>query len=158
MKGAAGLLSSLGLGVCIAAVTIATTPAVVRRATWAQSLIRALRPAVHGAGGGTLVLLAAASALGEELLFRGLLVPIVGVVVSSVLFGCLHHIRGEARWWWMGWAGLMGLLFALVFVVTGNLAGPVFAHLAINAVNLRYVRDHDPPASHRRLGGLLRRG
>jgi membrane protease YdiL (CAAX protease family) len=51
----------------------------------------------------------------------------------------------------------MGLLFALVFALTGNLVGPIAAHMAINAANLRFVRDHDPAPLHRRLGGLLER-
>jgi membrane protease YdiL (CAAX protease family) len=157
MTGAASVLSSLGLGVCICAVTVGATRVVVRRAAWARALHGALRPAVHGAGDATLLAVAVASGVGEELLFRGLLVPLVGIVGSSVLFGALHQIRGSARWWWMAWATAMGLVFALVFVATGSLAGPIVAHAAINAVNLRYLRDTDWAPRRRALGGLLRR-
>jgi membrane protease YdiL (CAAX protease family) len=157
MRGAAAALSSAGMGVCIGAATVAATRAMVRRAAWARALHAALRPAVHGAGDGTLLALALASAIGEELLFRGLLVPLVGVVFSSIVFGALHQIRGQARWWWMGWATGMGLLFAVVYRATGSLLGPVIAHAAINAANLRYLRDNDPSPRHRPLGGLLKR-
>jgi membrane protease YdiL (CAAX protease family) len=58
----------------------------------------------------------------------------------------------------MAWATATGLLFALVFRATGSLVGPVVAHAAINAVNLRYLRDNDPAPPRRRLGGLLRQG
>jgi membrane protease YdiL (CAAX protease family) len=121
---------------------------------------------VRDAGDATLLVLAVASALGEELLFRGLLVPAVGVVASSIVFGALHQIGGRARWAWMGWATVMGLLFGTVFAATGSLAGPLVAHLAINHSNLRFLRDAaDPDASPARtgrvkqavLGGLLRR-
>jgi membrane protease YdiL (CAAX protease family) len=156
MRGAAAALSSLGLGVCIGSATVAATRAMVRRAAWARALHAALRPAVHGAGDATLVAIAIASALGEELLFRGLLVPLVGVVLASLVFGALHQIRGEARWWWVGWATAMGLLFAIVYRATGSLVGPIAAHAAINAANLRYLRDNDPSPRRRPLGGLLR--
>jgi membrane protease YdiL (CAAX protease family) len=129
----------------------------VRRVAWARALHEALRPAVKGAGDGFLLAIAAASALGEELFFRGVLVPLVGIVLSSLLFGALHQVRGQARWGWAAWATAMGLLFATLFAATGSLAGPLVAHLAINAANLRFLRDNDPAPRRRDLGGLLRR-
>jgi membrane protease YdiL (CAAX protease family) len=157
LRGAASWLVSLGLGVLLGATTIAATPAMVRRWRWARALHLALRPAVHRAGDGALLSVALASAVGEELLFRGLFVPLVGVVVSSVAFGVLHQIRGRARWGWIGWATLMGLLFGSVFAMTGSLLGPLLAHAAINHSNLRFLRDNDPAPPRRPLGGLLRR-
>jgi uncharacterized protein len=155
--GTASLLLSLGLGLCLGAITIAATRAIVQRAQWARALHAALRPAVHGAGDGMLLALAIASATGEELLFRGLLVPTLGVLASSLIFGMLHQIRGRGRWAWMAWATLMGLLFAAIFTATGSLAGPLVAHAAINHANLRFLRDNDPEPHQRSLGGLLKR-
>jgi membrane protease YdiL (CAAX protease family) len=156
-SGEAAFLLSLGLGICLAAVTVAATRIMAQRAEWARALHSALRPAVHRAPDGWLVALGAASAVGEELLFRGLLVPILGIVVSAVIFGALHQIRGRARWGWMGWATVMGLLFGAAFAATGSLAGPIAAHAIINGANLRFLRDNDPgPAPPRKLGGLLR--
>lgn len=156
-KGAAGLLLSLGLGVLLGAATILSTRVLVRRFRWARALHYALRPTVHGAGDAGLWLVAVASATGEELLFRGLLVPIAGVALSSLVFGALHQIRGQARWGWMAWATVMGLLFGSVFAATGSLAGPVVAHAAINLHNLRFLRDNDPRPRRGSLGGLLKR-
>jgi membrane protease YdiL (CAAX protease family) len=157
VRGAASWLVSLGLGVLVGATTIAATPAMVRRWRWARALHLALRPAVHRAGDGALFAVALASALGEELLLRGLMVPLVGVVISSVAFGVLHQTRGRARWGWIGWATLMGLLFGEIFAMTGSLLGPLLAHAAINHSNLRFLRDNDPAPPRRPLGGLLRR-
>jgi membrane protease YdiL (CAAX protease family) len=157
--GVVPVLLSVGFGLCLGAITIGATRAIVRRAEWARALHAALRPAVHGAGDGMLVGLAVASATGEELLFRGLLVPILGVFASSLVFGALHQIRGPGRWGWMAWATIMGLLFGGIFVATGSLVGPLLAHAAINLANLRFLRDNDPdprPPS-RSLGGLLNR-
>ncbi|HEY4015042.1 MAG TPA: CPBP family intramembrane glutamic endopeptidase [Polyangiaceae bacterium] len=156
--GTASVLLSSGLGLCLGAVTVAATPTIVRRASWARALHSALRPGVHGASGGALFGLAVASATAEELLFRGLLVPLVGIVASSVVFGVLHQIRGRGRWGWVAWATVMGLLFATIFAATGSLAGPLLAHAAINCVNLQFLRDHEPEGRARRpLGGLLDR-
>jgi membrane protease YdiL (CAAX protease family) len=146
LRGAASWLVSLGLGLLLGATTVAATPAMVRRWRWARALHVALRPAVHRAGDGALFLV-----------FRGLLVPLVGVVVSSVAFGVLHQIGGRARWGWIGWATMMGLLFGEVFAMTGSLLGPLLAHAVINHANLRFLRDNGPTPPRRPLGGLLRR-
>jgi membrane protease YdiL (CAAX protease family) len=161
VRGAASVLLSLGLGILIWAATAFATRVMVRRFAWARALYRGLRPTVRDASDSTLVVVAVASAFGEELLFRGLLVPVIGVVASSVAFGALHQIRGRARWAWMGWAAVMGVLFGTVFAATGSLAGPLVAHLAINHSNLRFLRDASDggrgSGSVKPLGGLLRR-
>jgi membrane protease YdiL (CAAX protease family) len=156
--GAASWLLSLGLGVLLGASTTFTTRTLVRRFRWARALHLALRPAVHGTDDASLLLVALASAAGEELLFRGLLVQVAGVIASSIVFGALHQIRGRARWGWMAWATVMGFAFGTVFAATGSLAGPLVAHAAINHSNLRFLRDNDPrPRRKTPLGGLLKR-
>jgi hypothetical protein len=157
-RGWAALLLSLGLGMVLGSTTIAATPVMVQRWRWARALHLALRPAAHGAGNPALFLVAVASATGEELLFRGLLVPLLGVTASSLAFGLMHQIGGRGRWWWMAWATVMGLLFGEIYAMTGSLVGPLVAHGAINYSNLRFLRDNDPsPPPARSLGGLLRR-
>lgn len=156
-SGASSWLLSAGLGLLVATLTVAATPSVVRRWQWARELHVALRPTVDEASDGALLAVAIASATGEELFFRGLLVPLTGVIASSILFAALHQIGGKARWGWMVWAGTMGLLFGSIFAATGNLAGSLLAHAAINHHNLRFLRDHNPRPATRPLGGLLRR-
>ncbi len=157
-SGVAAAFVSAGLGAVVAAVTIAATRAMVRRTGWARALHADLRPAVRDSSDSALVVVALASGIGEEILFRGLLVPAIGVIASSLVFGVVHQVRGPARWGWMVWATVMGVAFALVFRVTGSLVGPMLAHVTINAVNLRLLRDVDPgPGRPRRLGGLLAR-
>lgn len=157
VRGVPSVLLSMGLGLPLGSATIAATRIVVQRSRWAHALHAALRPTVTGTGDAALFVVAAASSAGEELLFRGLLVPAIGVVASSIVFGGLHQVRGPARWGWMGWATVMGLLFGTLFAATGSLAGPFVAHAAINHSNLRFLRDNDPDVRPRALGGLLRR-
>ncbi len=147
---------SLALGALVAAATIHTTR-VLGRAGWARALHADLRPIVHGLGDGEILVMALASGIGEELFFRGCLTPLLGIFLSSLAFGVLHQVRGRARWAWAGWAMVMGIAFATIYELTGHLAGPIASHVAINLVNLRYLRDHDPAAKPRALGGLLAR-
>ena len=152
---------SAALGVVVGVLMIGVTRAMMNRAAWARALHADLRPVVRDADDTTLFAVAVASGVGEEVLFRGLLVPAIGVVLSSIVFGAVHQVRGRARWGWMLWAGLTGALLAIVFKLTGNLLGAVIGHVVINAVNLRVLRDVEPRASSpaiprgRRLGGLL---
>ena len=157
LGGAAAHGWSLALGLLLGVATILATRVIVPRAAWGRALHAELRPAVRGVAGGPLALMALASGVAEEVFFRGLLTPLLGVVLSSLAFGLVHQTRGRARWTWAVWAGVMGLLFALVFELTGSLLGPVVAHVLINGANLRFLRDTDIERPPRPLGGLLDR-
>lgn len=153
-----GHLASLAGGLVIATATIKTTPRLVRRWPWARALHAQLRPAIRHSGDGAVLTLGVASAVSEELFFRGLLATTIGLVASSLAFGLLHQTPGPARWAWAAWATLMGLLFGALFFATGSLLGPMVAHAMINVANLRFIRDTDVDAPKpRRLGGLLGR-
>lgn len=154
--GLTAAILSAGLGVMLGGATVAATAVLVKRVAWVRALHDALRPVVHGEGDIGLLAAALASGIAEELFFRGLFVPLIGIVFSSLLFGVVHQVRGGARWGWMAWAMLMGLLFALVFRLTGSLVGPIVAHVYVNAQNLRFLRDTSlAPRRPRAMGGLL---
>jgi len=156
MPAALGHALSLVGGAALAAATVGATRWFVRRWGWARALHAHLRPAIRHAGAGTLVFLGVASAVGEELFFRGLLAPVLGLALSSLAFGLVHQMRGRVRWVWASWATVMGFLFGGLFLATGSLLGPLVAHAVINVVNLRFLRDTDlEPPKARRLGGLL---
>ncbi|MFZ5897179.1 MAG: CPBP family intramembrane glutamic endopeptidase [Myxococcota bacterium] len=146
---------SLALGLGLGALVVVITRRLVERTTWAQELANALRPFARGLSGAGIVVVALFSSLGEELLFRGLLVPGLGLWLSSLLFGGMHQMKGPSRWAWVGWASVVGLLFGVVFVSTGSLLGPIAAHALINGFNLNYLQNHDPDLARRGLGGLL---
>lgn len=146
---------SLALGLGLGALVVLITRRLVERVLWAQELASALRPFARGLTGAGIVVVAFFSSLGEELLFRGLLVPVIGLFLSALLFGGLHQMKGPSRWAWVGWATVVGLLFGVVFVSTGSLLGPIAAHALINGFNLNYLQNHDPAPSRRGLGGLL---
>jgi uncharacterized protein len=151
------LVTSALLGILLALVVIAWTRWSVARYRWATNLHRELRPFARTLRPGEVFGLACLSSLGEELFFRALLLPWLGLPLASLLFALAHQLRGPSRWVWVLWAGMVGAAFGGVFVATGSLLGSLLAHGLINGINLLFLQRYnpDPPAS--RLGGLLRR-
>ncbi|MEZ4428384.1 MAG: CPBP family intramembrane glutamic endopeptidase [Nannocystaceae bacterium] len=86
-----------------------------------------------------LLLIAAASALGEELLFRGAMLDAWGVWLSSLVFAALHIPPRRALWPWTLSSLILGLALAALTILTGNLGAAVAAHFVINLLNLRYI-------------------
>ena len=143
------------LGLAMAGLVVMTTRALVGRVAFATRLHVELRPLACSMTAGTVIYLAFTSALGEELLFRGLLEPWIGLVPQAIIFGSLHQVGGTSRWVWMGWATVMGLMLGAMYQCTGSLVGPLAAHALINAINLSHLKSFDPHREPRRLGGLL---
>jgi hypothetical protein len=76
--------------------------------------------------------------LSEELLFRGVMLPALGldltaVIVSSCLFGVLHF-SGSQQWPYVFWATVVGFVLGYSAMVTGNLLVPTLAHIVTNLV------------------------
>jgi len=89
--------------------------------------------------GREILILALASSIGEELLFRGALLPWLGVWVQAVIFALLHIGPGRRFLPWTTSALVLGLGFGVLARWTGNLGGPIAAHFMINFLNLRFI-------------------
>ena len=126
------LLIGLAAGGFVIALSDFATRRWLRGERLARSLARALGPI----GRADALLLALASGLGEELLFRGALQPRVGLVLASLLFACAHFVPRRELLPWTAFALLAGLFFGLLYKTTGNILAPVAAHTLVNAVNL----------------------
>lgn len=77
--------------------------------------------------------------MSEELLFRGVMLPAVGLnvtglVATSLLFGVLH-LSGPEQWPYVVWASVVGLLLGFSAMATGNLLVPIVAHVATNLIS-----------------------
>jgi membrane protease YdiL (CAAX protease family) len=147
--------SSILLGVALSVVLVASTRIAVERWEWARKLHTDLRPVARNLTVPSVVIIAVLSSVGEELFFRGLLTPLVGVIAQAAIFGAAHQVSGSSRWVWMTWATLVGVCFGAMFALTGSLIGPIVAHGIVNGYNLMFLRNHDPAPKERRLGGLL---
>jgi membrane protease YdiL (CAAX protease family) len=138
---------------CLAAIPILILIEGVRRLPWEpvrelerltdDSLIKTLlrlRP-------GELVVISICAGIGEELLFRGWMLPwlagssggdptrfefALALVGSSVAFGLMHPITKL----YVVLAALMGVYFGVLMLWSGNLLVPIAAHAAYDAVQL----------------------
>jgi membrane protease YdiL (CAAX protease family) len=86
---------------------------------------------------GTIAVLAVTSAVGEELLFRGALQPLIGFWPTAILFGLLHGGGAPRLLAWTIFAFLSGILLGFLADHTGSLLAPILCHLTINFWNLQ---------------------
>ena len=72
-----------------------------------------------------------ASGLCEEILFRGVLLPITGLWISSLLFGAVHW-SGRKMWPWPALTCLIGFGLGFYSLKSGDLSGCTGFHMANN--------------------------
>jgi uncharacterized protein len=124
---------AVGLGV------VGLTRLATRRFAWAQQLHASFRDLLGQLTGREMAILAIASSVGEEMLFRGALQPWLGVWIQAVIFALLHVGPGKRFLPWTASALVLGLAFGWMATWTGSLGAPIAAHFAINFFNLRYI-------------------
>lgn len=79
--------------------------------------------------------LALATSLGEEILFRGMLLDVIGLIPQALAFG-LAHPAGRRGWSYPIFTAVSGLALGGLVLATGRLGPAVAAHLVINGVGL----------------------
>jgi membrane protease YdiL (CAAX protease family) len=84
-----------------------------------------------------IVLLAGAAGIGEEVLFRGVLQPAMGLWLTSLVFGLLHALTPT----YFLLATLMGLYLGWLQLETDNLVVPIGVHWAYDVIAL-YILKH----------------
>lgn len=77
--------------------------------------------------------------MSEELLFRGVMLPALGLTwfglaLSSLCFGVLHF-SGSQQWSYVIWATVIGAVLGLSALWTGNLLVPIVAHITTNLIS-----------------------
>lgn len=137
---AVGPVFGVALGVGVVALTRLAT----KHFQWARDLHGSFRDLLGPLSSREIVILALASSIGEELLFRGALLPWMGVWVQAIVFAMLHVGPGRRFLPWTLSAAVLGVAFGWLAVWTGNLGGPIAAHFAVNFLNLRYIVSERP--------------
>lgn len=125
------------LGALVAGISIGT---VYGLSKLSERLERALKDtgvkvgeeALRLAGYPVMLVVVTASAVGEEILFRGGLQPSLGVLVTALLFGFSHGGWRREMWAYFLAASISGGLFGLAYLLTGNLWVPIIAHTLHN--------------------------
>jgi len=77
--------------------------------------------------------------LSEELLFRGVMLPALGLNLAAVLltglvFGVLH-LSSPNQWSYVVWATVVGVALGYGALASGNLLVPVVAHICTNWIS-----------------------
>src|SRR5262245_22602913 len=139
---AAGCAWGIGFAVLLAVVNLALLR--WRANVWPADALRhvcgvIVRPLFAHVALWQIILVSALAGLGEELLFRGVLQPLVGLTAASVLFGAIH-IGGRGFVGYGIWAACIGLVMGWLAMITGGLTAPIVAHGMYDALALAYVR------------------
>lgn len=145
------------IGLAVGAGTVAVTRWIARSSRWGRALTVELQRGLAGLDRRAVPWLALSSALGEELLFRGAVQASLvdhggtaqGLLLTALLFGGLHVPWNKRLLPWTIMAFVMGLVFGLLYLGTGELLAPLVAHATINDANLRYLIEHQPPSEPR---------
>ena len=82
-----------------------------------------------------LFILSAVSGFNEEVFFRGLLFPKIGIILSSLAFGVMHF-PGKRYWIYAVWATASAALFAYLFFLSNSLWLPIIAHITNNFIGM----------------------
>jgi uncharacterized protein len=127
----------IGLGIVFA------SRLAVHRFEWARALHTDLRALLGPLPDSEILVLALASSVGEEIFFRGALMPATGLLVSSLVFALLH-LGPKARFLpWTASSFVAGVMFGQLFLWSGDLTGAVLAHFTVNFLNLRHLSQHE---------------
>jgi len=149
---------SLLVGIATACGTVASSVFLCRLLPALRKISDELAPRlVDGARRGDLVLVSAFSGVGEEAFFRGALQPMLGLVVTSILFGALHVGPDRRYLAWTLWAVGAGFLFGFLYEWTGGLLAPMSAHVLHNAATLLLWKRSRLKRS-RAIGGMASEG
>ena len=132
--------AALGVGLLLAAEALErTVPSFRHVSRLTERALRRLR-----LPRGWALALATASSVGEELLFRGMLLGWIGLVPQALLFGAMHP-AGRRGWSYPIFVALAGLALGAVVQATGRLSPAIAAHLVVNATGLlRTARSGRP--------------
>jgi uncharacterized protein len=144
---------ALSLGALVGVVVVAWSRSIARNTPWGRAMHSTLREGVLDLQGSTKAIasIALATAIGEELLFRGAMFPTlrdltstsVAIALSSVVFGMLHVPSARSLLPWTLMACGMGAIFSLLYLLTGEVICPIMAHAVINYENMHFLLAHD---------------
>ncbi len=127
---------NVGAGVAAGALLWTTIPLVLRSPSMRRVWNEVLLPFSGSLGPRDVAVIAALSGVTEELFFRGVLMPEIGLVLSSICFGALHALCAV----YFAWATVVGAGFGALTLAGGSLVTPIVAHATYNLGALLWLR------------------
>jgi membrane protease YdiL (CAAX protease family) len=147
------LLRDAGIGAAVAVALVFGSWLLSRLSAWARDLEVEFKKIFGDLRAWEIGSLALLSGFVEELLFRGAMQPVFGIVLTSLIFGLLHVGPGRVFWPWTLLAVAMGFLLGWLREFTGAITAPVVVHVGVNLVNLARINAVVLPAKDAREEG-----
>ena len=155
-----GALVGLALGAAAAIPVEVVSLLLFRHSAATSSLSQTISGIIGPVSSADLMVLALASGIAEELLFRGLIQTVAmnslgtaaGLTLASLGFGVLHYAPrtstsdGHPGLQWMAFATGMGFYMGALYIWTGNIIAPAVTHILVNFINLHAITDTPPIA------------
>jgi membrane protease YdiL (CAAX protease family) len=129
---------AIGLGAGLFGLNVLSTRFSLMRAL-ERELAQLVRP-LMGFGPWPLAL---ASGVAEEWIFRGLLMPFLGLWLQGLIFGLLHWPGSRRLWPWTLWTVCMGWLLGALTLHFGALWPAMLTHAVINGLSLTRLSKSD---------------
>jgi membrane protease YdiL (CAAX protease family) len=142
-----GAAALLGLGVVLGSRWAS------RRTGWGRRMHGEFHAILGGLDSRSILVLSLLSAGGEEVLFRGVLQPRVGLLVAAVLFAALHFPVRRGLVPWTGFAFVLGLALGALTQGAGSLWPAILLHFLVNYFNLHDIAENPPGAGAPAAGG-----
>lgn len=101
-----------------------------------ERLEPALAPMLPSLNGWGMVVLALAAGIGEEILFRGALQPLIGLLAASLVFGALHALTLG----FFVFATVFGLYLGWLYEFSQGLSVPILTHAIYDVFALYLLR------------------
>jgi uncharacterized protein len=132
------LLGTKGVGIAamIAFIVFALSNECSEKTQWGKELTELFSQFLTPTTVPVIFFLAAASSIGEELLFRGAIQNQFGLIVASILFGLVHFPAKKAMIPWTITAIVMGFVIGWLYEFSGHLLAPIMLHFLINFLNI----------------------
>lgn len=126
----------LGAACAIGAAVVALSRNFAQRTAWGRALHGELRAVLGPLTSWQILLLSLLSGFGEEILFRGVIQPRLGLWIAALMFGALHFPYRRLLLPWSAFALIMGVVMGLLTAGSGTLWPAVVLHFFINYFNL----------------------
>ncbi len=133
------------IGVLIAVAVLSGARAMRGTFQWAKRLEEEFRFFLAPLDLRGILVLAVSSGIAEETFFRAIMQPVLGLWITSLVFGLLHYPMNRRLIPWTISAIALGFVFGLVYQSTGSLLAVALGHGLINFFELRHVAESSPP-------------
>jgi membrane protease YdiL (CAAX protease family) len=133
------------IGVLIAVAVLSGARAMRGTFQWAKRLEEEFRFLLAPLDLRGILVLAVSSGIAEETFFRAIMQPVLGLWITSLVFGLLHYPVNRRLIPWTISAIALGFVFGLVYQATGSLLAVALGHGLINFFELRHVAESCPP-------------